>query len=156
MDDHTRLRLIVEAVRYCQRVRDIGMPASCYSKALREPIFFLWETRQGTKEQSARFRSEAAKELHFGSRRLLYDHAVPFRLLQDKLLALESPDESSVRLNNSPRLFSSRPKRTPRLPREGLRDKMPPDWDGKDPLARYRALSIRLLDNTPPGGERDA
>ena len=40
MDEARRLDLIVEAVRYCQRVRDMGMPASSYSKALREPVHF--------------------------------------------------------------------------------------------------------------------
>jgi len=41
MDEARRLDLIVEAVRYCQRVRDMGMPVSSYSKALRERSIFF-------------------------------------------------------------------------------------------------------------------
>jgi hypothetical protein len=42
MDEAKRLGLIVEAVRYCQRAKAMGMNPASHSKALREPIFFLW------------------------------------------------------------------------------------------------------------------
>jgi hypothetical protein len=58
MDDQKRLDLIAEAVRYCQRVRAMGMPPSSYTKALREPIYFLWELRAGKpKDRCAQYRS---------------------------------------------------------------------------------------------------
>ena len=85
MNDRKRIELIVEAVRYCQRVKMLGMPVSCYAKALREPIHFLWERRSGTKIHSAKYRSKAATGLRFGKGELVYDHAVPFRYLQDEL-----------------------------------------------------------------------
>lgn len=56
----TFLELIAEAVLYCQRVKSLGMPSSCYSKALREPIFFLWEKRAGSKVKIAKYRSKQA------------------------------------------------------------------------------------------------
>ncbi|PYT65499.1 MAG: hypothetical protein DMG42_31955 [Acidobacteria bacterium] len=40
MTDSKRLQLIAEAVRYCQRVKAMGMPSACYTKVLREPIYF--------------------------------------------------------------------------------------------------------------------
>lgn len=43
MDDTKRLQLTAEAMRYCQHVAEMGMPSSCYSKALREPVHFLWD-----------------------------------------------------------------------------------------------------------------
>ena len=57
MTDSKRLELIVEAVAYCQRVHSLGMPAACYTKALREPVHFLWERRAGSKISSAQYRS---------------------------------------------------------------------------------------------------
>ena len=98
MDDERRLNLIVEAVRYCQRVRKLGMPASCYSKALREPIYFLWECRKTScKSENARYRSRSASGLQVGDGALIRDHAVPFRYLLSELLALREVTPDSVR-----------------------------------------------------------
>src|SRR5271167_1562140 len=89
MDDTKRLQLIVEAVRYCQRVEEMDMPTSCYSKALREPIYFLWQKRAGKSKSSiARYRSKNAVGLSFGNREIVFDHAVPFKFLQAELLKL--------------------------------------------------------------------
>jgi hypothetical protein len=41
LNEAQHLELIVEAVRYCQRVKQLGMPSSCYAKALREPVYIL-------------------------------------------------------------------------------------------------------------------
>jgi hypothetical protein len=73
MDDSQRLELICEAVRYCQRVTAFGMPSSCYSKALREPIHFLWERRSGARQRAARFRSRATEGLRYGKGEVVHD-----------------------------------------------------------------------------------
>ncbi len=98
MDEQKRLELIVEAVRYCQRVRDMGMPVSSYTKALREPIYFLWELRRGRgKDRCAQYRSKASIGIKRGTGQLQYDHAVPFRYLQRELLSLTEVTPESVR-----------------------------------------------------------
>jgi hypothetical protein len=66
MDDARRLELILEAVRYCQRVKEMGMSPACYSKALREPVHFLWERRGGTKAKAPKYRSKAEKSIADG------------------------------------------------------------------------------------------
>ena len=66
LDEATRRALIAEAVRYCQRVKAMGMPVSCHSKALREPVGFLLECRNGSKSKAAPYRSKAAVELRIG------------------------------------------------------------------------------------------
>jgi hypothetical protein len=77
MDEVQRLGLIGEAVKYCQRVRKLGMPENCYSKALRAPIQILWERREGkTKMAGATYRSKAAMGLGDRSSELRYDHAI--------------------------------------------------------------------------------
>ena len=77
MDEQKRLELIVEAVRYTQRVKAMGMPLAGYTKALREPIHLLWERRSGrSKDACVHFRSKAAVGLQRGAGTLLYDHAI--------------------------------------------------------------------------------
>src|SRR5437762_2883360 len=84
-----QLELIVESVRYCKRVANLGMPANCYTKALREPAHFLWERRGGrSKKEAAEYCSEQASILPFNEGLLHYDHAIPFLFVQRELLAL--------------------------------------------------------------------
>ena len=155
MDDQHRLELICEAVRYCQRAKSMGMPSRCWSKALREPIFFLWETRfTRLRVRAARYRSRAAKGLQHGKRSIVYDHAIPFRLQQEELLHLRPVEPATVRpvlerfaiaaiiTTDEDRYLSKR-----------FHNRMPPDWDGRDPLARYHAVGIEMVDNEAFVGE---
>ena len=150
MDDAKRLKLIIEAIRYCRRVRAMGMPPACYSKAFREPVHFLWERRLGTKTRIARFRSKNAKGLNFGRGNLVYDHAVPFRYLQAELLGLSDVTMQSVAnaLSRFETIVLITKEEDSRLSAAGYGSKMPPDWDGRDDLARYRAIGIELIENT--------
>ena len=92
-----KLELIAETARYCKRVRNMGMPINCYAKALREPIFFLWEKKPGmNKYASTRFRSKSAKNIPDNAGGLIYDHAIPFRYTLERILNLESVDASSI------------------------------------------------------------
>jgi hypothetical protein len=150
MDDKKRIRLITEAVRYCQQVKRLGMPSSCYTKALREPIYFLWEVRAGAKLNVPKFRSKAAIGMKFGKGELVYDHAVPFKYLQDELLSLDPVTETDVTrlLSKFDTVVLITKEENAKLTAAGYRSKMPPDWDGIDPLARYKALAIDLVENT--------
>ncbi|MEO7099699.1 MAG: hypothetical protein ABI162_10085 [Luteolibacter sp.] len=154
MNDSDRLSLIVEAVKYCQKVKQMKMPPSCYSKALREPIFFLWELRIAkNKLKAAGYRSKAAVGMNAGGGKLIYDHSVLFSYLQDELLDLESVTIESVReileRHGTACLITWDEDRA--LSKAGLGRRMPPDWDRKDPLARYRALKIEILPNCDSG-----
>ncbi len=150
LDDSIRLALIAEAVRYCQRVEKMGMPPSCFTKALREPIFFLWERRSGSKIEIARFRSKAAIGLRPGRGELIYEHAVPFKYLQRELLSLSPVTERAVAdtLKKFGTVVLVTKAEDANLNRAGFRSRMPPGWDGTDPLARYKALGIDLVENT--------
>lgn len=149
MSESKRLELIAEAVRYCQRVKAMGMPATAYSKALREPIHFLWERRAGSKAAAAQYLSRSAVSLSFGDRKLVYDHAVPFVYLQRNLLALEVVDESSIRvLLEQFNLIALITKDEDQLLNSaGLNRRMPKGWDGNDPLARYKEVGIEIIPN---------
>jgi hypothetical protein len=151
MNEAQRLDLIVEAVRYCQRVRELGMPASCYTKALREPIYFLWTRRTGgRKEELARYRSRASVGRKYGRGQLVFDHAIPFRYLQSELVELAEVTPEAVRTILEKRdvhvlITKSENKR---LNAAGLQSKMPKNWDGVNPLARYKATRIKLKENS--------
>jgi hypothetical protein len=150
MDDANRIALIIEAIRYCQRVKAMGMPATCYSKALREPIHFLWERRGGKgKAASAKFRSRNAMGLRIGGGLLRYDHAIPFKLLVEELLNLT--DVSGIQVTSALDRFGTivliTKEEENRLNTEGLAHQMPEGWDGIDPLARYKAVGIEIVEN---------
>jgi hypothetical protein len=151
MDDAKRIALIIEAVRYCQRVKTMGMPATCYSKALREPIHFLWERRAGKgKAGSAKFRSRNAIGIRIGGGLLRYDHAIPFKLLVKELLNLT--DVSDIQVISVLERFGTivliTKDEEDRINAKGLGHRMPDGWDGIDPLARYKAVGIELVENS--------
>lgn len=149
MDDTKRLQLIAEAVKYCQRVKRMGMPPSCYTKALREPVHFLWERRKGSKICAAKFRSRAAKGLSFGKGELIYDHAIPFKYLQDKLLNFWGVKTHLIRnlLDKFCVTVLITKKENRRLNARGYRNRMPEDRNRLNPLARYRAVGIKIVKN---------
>jgi len=152
MNEERRLRLIVEAVRYCQRVKGMGMPPSCYTKALREPVHYLWERREGkNKERTPQYRSRAAVGLKFGDGGLVYDHAIPFNYLQSELLQLNDVTPGAVRdvlLKHEIMVLITKSENA-RLNASGLQKKMPLTWDGTTPLARYKEVGIELVENGP-------
>ena len=152
MNEAKRLELIVEAVRYCQRARTLGMPPSCYTKALREPIYFLWTRRAGgRKDRLARYRSRGSVGLKYGDGELVFDHAVPFNYLQSELLQLEEVTPERVRavlLKNDICVLITKSEND-RLNANGLQSKMLSDWDHADPLARYKVAGIELVEGAP-------
>lgn len=145
-----RLNLIKEAVLYCQKVSGLGMPSKCYAKALREPIFFLWELRNTNKKhEAALYRSRSSLELVAGQGQLIYDHAVPFNYLQKELLLLNSVTTENVEcilLRHGVACLITKDEDN-MLNQSGLGRKMPDDWDGNDCLARYRAIGIEIIKN---------
>ena len=154
MDEVKRLELITESVLYCRHVKDLGMPASCYTKALREPIHFLWERRSGPKLQVAAYCSKAAVGLRFGKGEIIYDHAVPFRYLQEELLALEPVTQEAVRqvLERFGTIVLVTKAESAKLDENGYSHNMPDGWDRVNLLARYNALGIELVANPGRGG----
>jgi hypothetical protein len=157
MDEMKRLELIVEAVKYCQKVKKKGMPSCCWTKALREPIHFLWERRIGAspkrvcgpKNRAARLRSGKAERPRFGDGEIIYDHAIPLRYLQDRLLKLREVSSESVRnlLNKLcvPVLITAEEHK--HLGRLGLQRRMPKRFSAADRKARYKAAKIKVVKN---------
>lgn len=152
LSEDERLALICDAVSYAQKTRAAGAPASTGSKAVREAVFFLWESYGRGKHKSARYRSTAA--VGKPAKDLIYDHAIPFTLLYNELLRLPSPTAASVRplLERLCVAALLTREEDDRLTAAGLRERMPADWNGSDALARYRAAGIEVLPNEPLRG----
>ncbi len=125
------------------------MPASCWTKSLREPVHFLWERRLGSKSRIPRYRSKTAQGLRFGKGELVYDHAIPFKYLQEVLLNLSPATSEAVAtvLAKYEVIVLVTKAENARLNRAGYAHAMPENWDGADPLARYNALGIELVPN---------
>jgi len=127
----------MEAAKYCRSVKAKGMPASGYGKALREPIHFLWEKRNGTsKEAAAKYRSLNAIGLKFGQDELRYDHAIPFSYVMKEILEVED-----LSLNVLQEILEEKivvclitKEEDKKLKKLGLNSKMPENWDGKDSM----------------------
>lgn len=143
-----RLSLITETVVYCHRVAQMGMPKSIYSKALREPIYFLWE-KNGSKFQSARYASPEALVAPKGEGLVVYDHSVPFRYQVDELMALERVTPNAVMnvlLRYGVAALITK-EQDSRLASMGLGRSMPAEWDGINPLSRYKSAGIEIIGN---------
>jgi hypothetical protein len=97
LDDTDRLKLISETIRYCQRVQRMGGPAAVWRRALREAVHLTWELRRGPKMVAARYRSPASMGLTFGSQKIVYEHAIPARIVQDELMKLTEPTPEAVK-----------------------------------------------------------
>lgn len=145
MTESEKLNLIIESIIYCKKVRELGMPKSCYSKALREPIFYLWEKIEKTnKYNSSKFRSFAAKGIPNNSKNLIYDHAIPFNYVLEKLVAIKNLTPATVRKCLIDNLVTCTITKEENilLNKSGFLHKMPDDWDGIDPMYRYKKVKI--------------
>ena len=144
-----RLELITEAVIYARKAKSIGMPVSCYAKALREPVFFLWECYKIKKIQAARYVSVKAIGKSYGKGEIVYDHSIPYSIVQAKLLALDKPQVNNIReiLEQFVVACIITKEEDQRLNLQKLKSKMPAPWDGANVLARYEAVGIEVRAN---------
>lgn len=147
-----RLKLIAIALRYCIQAKAAGMPVNCYTKSLREPIFFLWELRNTKdKMRAAEYRSVASKDLMYGKGQIVYDHSIPFCYLQHELLAMDNTQVSAKSIKPILQRFCVSciltKEEDQMLGKMGLGNKMPSDWNQKDPLARYTKAGIDVIRN---------
>ena len=149
MEDLQRLQLVVESVRYCRRVASMGMPIAGYAKTPREAIYYAWTSRLGPKEKSAKYRSLASLGRKRGKGKIRYDHAIPYCYELEALMSLNVITPETVRpvLEKYDVAAIITAEEDAQLTAAGLQSKMPDDWDGIDPLARYKVIGIEILEN---------
>lgn len=108
--------------------------------------------RKNQRERIPQYRSRAAVGLRFGDHELVYDHAIPFKYLQSELLQLNDVTPEALRdvlLRYETRVLITKAENA-RLNASGLQSTMPRTWDQTDPLARYKAAGIELVENKHP------
>jgi hypothetical protein len=143
IDEEKRLQMIFSVIALAHEMREAGFPKTSYSKILRETIYFVWEIREVSKHSPLRRRSKAAEGLPPSE--LDYDHAVPMRLVMERLLNVW-PEKEVVEhvLRQLVRGILITKDEHEMLRIKGLSSKMPDDWDGKDWAARYKEVGIEF------------
>lgn len=129
----------------------LGSALSLGSKyALFDNILWTWSEFDG-KYKGCRWWSEQALQV---GESLRHEHAIPRRVLIERLLTLPNPTEAEVAqvlcqycVGVVVTLAEDR-----RLSSLGLRQRMPPDWDGVDVWARYHVAGIRPTDTHAVAG----
>lgn len=113
--------------------------------AVFDNAMWVWTEFEG-KYKGCEYWSVAAQGFREDQRMLVHEHAVPKKLLIDLLLSLSSPTPDSVQqmFQNYCKAAVITKAEDAALNRLGLRSKMPSDWDGRDPWARYKAAGIVL------------
>lgn len=138
------LRQTTESVEY-------GIPQNLANRTLKVILTRYWEhpMRKATSTTGKMNlpRSTAAMGITDRSE-LIVEHAVPRQVIVNELLAMNNPTRIKVRnlLRKYWRviLVTREEDRLLNGKGVGLRYAMTPDWDGKDPWARYRAVGIKL------------
>jgi hypothetical protein len=77
----------------------------------------------------------------------VYDHAIPHKYGLKALLDLAEVTPTTVRPILEKHDVAAIADEDARLTAAGLGHKMPDEWDGIDPLARYKAVGIEIVDN---------
>lgn len=104
---------------------------------------WVWSEFDGKYDGCKFWSAEAAR---LASEKRIHDHAVPKKVLMDLLFRVNSPTAESVRCFFEAYCFGAviTKAEDEALNRLGLRSKMPTNWNGKDPWARYKAAGIAI------------
>ncbi|HEY1638989.1 MAG TPA: hypothetical protein VGF62_10725 [Rhizomicrobium sp.] len=155
-DEAEIVELITVIVRDCRNWHRLGYRHAVTSRVLRELIFHEWETRNASKPKAAKYRSKAAAPILRAHRwlkltGLIYDHAIPVNYHHTELLNLAEVTPETVRAvllgKHGPVAGIITIGENFKLTSEGLAHRMPDDWDGADPLARYKFVGIEMEEN---------
>lgn len=131
------ITMMIKVIKDCQRHKEMGTPNRVWSTYFRYALNEL--------EKNSTLISCKAKQNP--NQKTIHEHTVPFKILRDKLMSLEEIDFESV--SNILSKFHVVTKITyaedKQLKDAGLNLKMPKDWDGKNPFARYEAVGITVF-----------
>ncbi len=110
-------------------------------------ITWVWSEFDG-KYSGCQYWSPAAWKLRNSGAKLVHEHLVPKSVIIDRLMSLKKPSRSSVKkiletLCIGVVVTTDEDRSLNAL---GLRSKMPDDWDGKNPRARYEMAGLEIHD----------
>jgi len=144
----TDLEFIMFAVRQAKAAERFGFTRNWACRNLKTALTVFWQMRRlkidSINRKDKIVRSVAAIGVARSGCRA--EHTVPMKWIVDRLM-----DESQPSLQSLERMLNKyyvvtlvTAAEDELLRKAGLRYKMPDDWDGKDPYARYHKVGIRL------------
>lgn len=138
---------ILFALNQCHDALRFGFKQNECNRNLKLAIQQYWQNKEMGQHQTSRKnsipKSESAK---ISSKKTEVDHVVPQKIIVDMLLEIPIPTRQNVRdiLNKFFFVCVVTHEEHQRLTAEGLRFKMPDDWDTNDPFARYEIANIKV------------
>ena len=138
---------ILFALNQCHDALRFGFKQNECNRNLKLAILQYWQNKEMGQHQTSRKdsipKSASAK---ISSKKTEVDHVVPQKVIVDMLLEIPFPTRQKVRAILKKFYFVCvvTKEEHQRLTNEGLRFKMPEDWDAVDPFARYKIADIEV------------
>jgi len=147
--DRKPIEFIVFAVNQAQKAVEFGVPLNEACRNLKTALHQHWQHKtmglhnQAKKREIPRSKAATGRPLS----ECIVEHSVPLMEIVNWLMVLNPLTELRVTnlLKKFYRVRLVTKEENARLNEGALRSKMPEDWDGKDPFARYRAARIKLV-----------
>jgi hypothetical protein len=149
MKNIDNLDFIIFAIRQEKEAEVFGFKRNECCRNLKLALHHYWQNKElglhGISQKHNIRRSEAAKSKPINECDV--EHAVPLMWFVDKLMTMNPP--TKIRVRNLLRkyfhvLLVTKDEHL-ELNRSRLRSKMPQDWDGQDPWARYKEVGIKPI-----------
>lgn len=142
----TNIEFILFAIQQAKEAEAFGFTRNEACRNLKIALHQYWQNKEmGQHGQAHRDKIPLSKLAeHAPKSQIQVEHAVPQQVIVNMLMDMEQPDTGSVSalLRKLFRVRRVTKAEHDRLSELGLRSKMPDDWDGEDPWARYDAAGI--------------
>jgi hypothetical protein len=139
--NHTEksIRMIMKVIKDSHEHIEMGTPNRVWSTYFR---YALNELEKGSKNTSTSMLENPAQPS-------THEHTIPFSVIRNKLLDIEPVTFESVAsvLTKFHVVCKISNEEDQRLKDEGLNSKMPENWDGENPFARYDAVGISVVNS---------
>ena len=129
--------MLIIVIGHCREHLIIGTPKRVWSTYFR---YALNELEKDITHQSKTL-------LDAPDQKVIHEHAIPFRIVRDKLMDLKELTEESVSslLAQYHVVAKISNEEHQKLKDAGLDSKMPDSWDGKNKFARYESVGIEIV-----------
>ena len=133
-----KISMLIVVIKHCKEHLEFGTPKRVWSTYFRYALNEL--------EKDIKYESKAL--LNNPDQKVIYEHAIPFRIVRDKLMSIEELTMESVSyiLNKYHVVAKISDEEHQKLKDAGLDSKMPENWDGENKFARYDAIDIEIVE----------
>ncbi len=146
-ENRENLVFILFALEQFIAAEDFGFTENECRRNLYTALHQYWQNKEmGLHSTSQRKKIPRTSAAKVSKGKTQVEHVVPLNVIVKSLRDIKRPDKQSVRnkLSDLYRVCIVTIEEHKRLSDAGLRSKMPDDWDGKDPFARYKVVGIEI------------